>query len=170
VIQRATSILAAAACCLLFAQPVRAASIPDGARVRVDRTIDLQVFERTVVRKYHVTFDRVIAADIDRDGDLDVLASTDHDFVVWVNDGQGHLTSQAPTRASALDGSPGASTWDEGEARRDESIQNDLPSSGVPGVYAHGPPSAAIEYRCADIVGLRLDSVSGCQIPRAPPA
>jgi hypothetical protein len=169
VIQRAASILAAV-CCVLLAQPVRAASVPDGARVRVDRTIDLQAFEQTVVRKYHVTFHRVIAADIDRDGDLDVLASTDHEFVVWLNDGRGHLTSQSPTKGSTLDGSRGASTWDDGGVRREESIQNDLPSPRLPGVYAHGPPAAAIEFRCRENVGLRPASVCGCQVPRAPPA
>jgi hypothetical protein len=42
-------------------------------------------------------FASIIAADIDADGDLDVIA-TDHalNLYVWVNDGAGHLTLQNP--------------------------------------------------------------------------
>jgi len=42
---------------------------------------------------------RAIATDFDRDGDLDLLASTeDSPLVVLVNDGRGHLTVQPPAR------------------------------------------------------------------------
>ena len=166
--QRVASILAAFAC-LMAAHPALAASVPAGARVGIDRTIDLEAFQRIVTRSYHVTFRRIVAADIDRDGDLDVVASTDGGFVVWLNDGNGHLTSQSPTRASTLDGSPMATTWSDGDRRREESIQNDLPSPRLAGVYAHAPPQAAVEYRVPSATWLRLESAFGCRVPRAPP-
>ncbi len=38
---------------------------------------------------------RAVTTDIDRDGDLDVVASTTGEpVVVWINDGHGHLTRQ----------------------------------------------------------------------------
>jgi VCBS repeat protein len=40
---------------------------------------------------------KAIATDIDRDGDLDVVATTvDQPVVIWINDGTGHLTRQRP--------------------------------------------------------------------------
>jgi len=42
----------------------------------------------------------VIAADIDADGDLDVVASDGSlDLIVWDNDGTGHLTRKDPQRS-----------------------------------------------------------------------
>src|SRR5215831_1506242 len=58
----------------------------------------------------------IVAADIDADGDLDVVASdTALQLHVWVNDGAGHFTRQEPRTttawrplppAPALDGGP----------------------------------------------------------------
>jgi hypothetical protein len=43
----------------------------------------------------------MVAADIDADGDLDVVASNGSlDLVVWTNDGTGHLTRKYPERSS----------------------------------------------------------------------
>src|SRR6185369_8085701 len=50
---------------------------------------DANSFARQIALSYHVDPHRVLAADIDRDGDLDVLAATDDGFKVWVNDGHG---------------------------------------------------------------------------------
>ncbi len=43
---------------------------------------------------------RLLTADIDADGDLDVVATGDHglELSVWVNDGTGHLTRKRPSR------------------------------------------------------------------------
>jgi hypothetical protein len=46
-------------------------------------------------------FVSMVAADIDADGDLDVVASNGSlDLVVWTNDGTGHLTRKYPERSS----------------------------------------------------------------------
>jgi hypothetical protein len=51
----------------------------------------------------------VVAADIDADGDLDVVASDGSlDLLVWTNDGGGHFTRRRPARSSGWrDTSPG---------------------------------------------------------------
>jgi hypothetical protein len=41
--------------------------------------------------------------DLDRDGDLDVVASTPEEpFAVWINDGGGHFTHQRPVQQQSL--------------------------------------------------------------------
>ncbi len=45
----------------------------------------------------------IVAADIDADGDLDVIASDANlDLFVWVNDGQGHLSRRPSRRSTSL--------------------------------------------------------------------
>ena len=49
----------------------------------------------------------VVAADIDADGDLDVVASDSAlELHVWVNDGTGHFTRRDPTHSRSLDPLP----------------------------------------------------------------
>jgi hypothetical protein len=56
----------------------------------------------------------LIAADLDADGDLDIVATNSADglvgIVVWVNDGTGQLTRKAPKRVSDLGNDP-APPW-----------------------------------------------------------
>src|SRR4030095_8324632 len=66
--------------------------LPRGAVVRVGATVDAATFARAVATRYHVVLQRVIATDLDRDGDLDVVSTTERGFLVWVNDGTGRLT------------------------------------------------------------------------------
>src|SRR6266446_201651 len=88
-----------------------AATLPVNAEIGVGTRVDVTTFERTVSNQYHVAFRKVVTADIDRDGDLDVLAATDRSLVVWVNDGSGHLTTQVPIKALAVAGRSPATTW-----------------------------------------------------------
>jgi hypothetical protein len=52
----------------------------------------------------------LIAADLDADGDLDIVAANNADglvgIVVWVNDGTGQLTREAPRRDSNFGSEP----------------------------------------------------------------
>jgi len=156
----------------LFAVPAHAGPVPAGSVVRVDaarHTIDVAAFARTVATRYHVVLHRVVAADIDRDGDLDVVAATDRGFLVWVNDGTGRLTSQSPRQPSGLSGQPG-DTWSGGEARRDETIQNDPPSTRLPGAYAHAPPAVPPAELSGCSVARRAATGRSAHIPRAPPS
>src|SRR5579862_7732885 len=148
---------------LLVAAPAHAGTVPAGSVVRVDagrRTIDVAAFARTIATRYQVVLQRVVTADIDRDGDLDVVAATDRGFLVWVNDGSGRLTSQTPRPQSGLLGGSADDTWSGGQTRHNETIQNDdLPSTRLPGAYAHAPPSARAADPPAFIPDCRSDIV-----------
>ena len=151
------------------AAPARAATVPNGAIVRVDRPIDVAAFARAVATRYHVVLQRVVAADIDRDGDLDVLASTDRGFLVWVNDGNGRLTSQAPKPHPALDGDPPADTWNGSEPRDHETVQNGLRPLRLPDESAHAPPVSVSHIAgTADVPPCAAAAQGNCA-PRAPP-
>jgi len=157
-------------CVLSVAAPARAATVPNGAVMRVDSAIDVAAFARAVTARYHVELQRVVAADIDRDGDLDVLAATDRGFLVWVNDGTGRLTSQTPKHRPVIDGRAPPDTWNGAGPRDDETIQNDSPSPRLPAEHAHAPPVAISQPAASTDVPLCAPCAhSGCA-PRAPPA
>jgi hypothetical protein len=143
--------------------------VPAGSVVRMERDIDLTAFMRLVATQYHIHLRRVVAADIDRDGDLDVVGATDRGFVVWVNDGAGRLTSQFPQQHPAVDGRAPADTWSGGAPRRDETIQNDLPSPRLPNPCAHAPPSMIVPHTASPDVVFNTDALRGTCAPRAPP-
>jgi hypothetical protein len=149
--------------------PARAATVPNGAVVCVDRPIDVAAFARTVANRYHVVLQRVVAADIDRDGDLDVLASTDREFLVWVNDGAGRLTSQAPKPHSAIDGHPAPDTWNGAEPPDEETIQNESPSPRLPSEQPHAPQASISQTAVLSGVALHTSAPRDESAPRAPP-
>ncbi|HEX7137547.1 MAG TPA: VCBS repeat-containing protein [Vicinamibacterales bacterium] len=62
-----------------------------------------------------------VTADIDADGDLDLVA-TDQDLnlLVWVNDGAGHLTRQRPRQSGGESTTPG-----------DPALERRMPSPGL---------------------------------------
>lgn len=150
--------------------PARAATVPNGAVVCVDRPIDVAAFARTVANRYHVVLQRIVAADIDRDGDLDVLASTDREFLVWVNDGAGRLTSQAPKPRPAIDGHPAPDTWNGAGPRDEETIQNESPSPRLPGERPHAPPVSLSRPAVRSAVAMRPSPSHDECAPRAPPS
>ena len=107
----------------------RAEIVPRGATIRIGLTLDAAAFARSVEARYRVELRRVVAADVDRDGDLDVLASTDRELLVWVNDGDGWLTSQAPPgHKPDVSAVPSGNTWREDDGTDRGTIQNDTPS------------------------------------------
>ncbi len=170
-VRRACPIVATFAV-LLCALPARAGTVPAGSVVRVEvggRTIDVAAFARTIATRFHVVLQRVVTADIDRDGDLDVVAATDRGFLVWVNDGSGRLTSQTPDPKPGLDGGSPDDTWSGGRARHDDTIQNDSPAPRLPTAYAHAPPSAPPADLPASTLVCRFDTGRSAHIPRAPP-
>jgi len=151
------------------ARPARAATVPNGDVVRVGRSIDVAAFARAVTSRYHVVLRRVVATDIDRDGDVDVLASTDFGFVVWLNDGAGRLTSQTPRHRPLIASGVPDRTWDDGAPRDEETIQNEAPSSRVTGEYVHASPSPVGQPALSADAPLPPDTSRGTRTPRAPP-
>ncbi|MBI3491415.1 MAG: VCBS repeat-containing protein [Acidobacteria bacterium] len=147
-----------------------AAGVPAGTVVRIGRAIDTAAFARAVDRQFHVQLRRVVATDIDRDGDLDIVASTDRGFIVWVNDGAGRLTSQSPKHAPTVDGTAPAGEWRGGGSRRDLTVQNDAPSSRIEIEDALAPPPTVTRHAVRQDRRLHADAARGARTPRAPPS
>lgn len=97
-----------------------------------------------------------ITADIDADGDLDVVA-TDQDLnlLVWVNDGRGHLTRQRPRHSGGESTSPPGPTLERRSASLALATFND-------------PPSAKLGQRPDPIAGLSGVSRQPVSAPFAP--
>jgi hypothetical protein len=131
---------------------------------------DARSFARQISTLYHLDTHHIITADIDRDGDLDVVAATDHGFMVWVNDGAGRFTSQAPQQRPLVDGHPSGDSWSGDESRDNETIQSSTPSMPPAGEYGHAPPRTSSRSAVPVDGGSRNDISRGCRTPRAPPA
>jgi hypothetical protein len=94
-------------------------------------------FAATVDRATSDRFVRVVAGDVDRDGDIDVVASLGSlDLIVWTNDGAGHFTRLASSSHTALQNQPLAPTVDGDSLASNEWIQNDLPRAEVESLRA----------------------------------
>ena len=134
------------------------------------RAADPATFARAIATQYHVDARHVVTADIDRDGDLDVLAATDDGFMVWVNDGRGQFTSQAPSDRPVVDVHESGDSWSDDESRGNETIQASAAPIPIDGERAHAP--VQISSRPAvEIDGPGRDDASrGSRTPRAPPA
>ena len=152
-----------------FAANGAAAVLPAHAEVRAGRCVEPASFRWLVANRYHVEFSHVVAADIDRDGDIDVIATTDHTFTVWVNDGAGHLTSQRPTAGPALDGQRPATTWRDRAQSSDPSNNDEGPSTPVLVLQAHAPPVLASGAAALIDVSAFLNDRDGFHASRAPP-
>ena len=78
-----------------------------------------------------VTLVSAVAADIDADGDLDIIGSDDHlALIVLVNDGQGHLSRRVAHLPSTLRPEPAdPALHDRGDAPT-ASVQNEPPTTG----------------------------------------
>lgn len=167
---RVPIVVAMAAAAVCVATPARAATLASGAVIRSDRTVDVATFSRFIEARFSVVLRRVIAADIDRDGDVDILAATDRGFFVWLNDGAGHLTAQSAKRKAGIDGTALGDTWREDASRDEETVQNDLPSPKLPSGYAHAPPAPLRQSATPSTFTPHRDPSRGTRTPRAPPA
>lgn len=155
---------------LLAAAAADAATVPAGDVLRVARRIDGAAVARAVRARYDVELRRVVVTDIDRDGDADVLAATDLELVVWMNDGAGRLVSQPPARAPRVGLQPPGRTWDRHSAPGTDTIQNDLPTPRLPSSRAPAPPDA-VSARTDSLAAARAKSARvSTRTPRAPPA
>jgi hypothetical protein len=152
------------------ALPARAGSLPPRAEVGLTSGIDVAEFRQVVSSRYHVHFRVVVAADIDHDGDLDVLASTDHGVTVWVNDGAGHLkVRRLPRRTVIAPQAPG-NAWRDGEHRVEPTIQVGGSPTPVLVARAHAPPVPAVGATRISGIGPPAASSQRRSSPRAPPA
>src|SRR5262245_36969889 len=91
-----------------------------------------------------VTLIAAVAADIDADGDLDIVGSDDHlALIVLVNDGQGHLSRRASPHPTEWQPEPAdPSVHDRGQTPT-PTVQNEPPTARVDMAPAFGPHDPA---------------------------
>jgi hypothetical protein len=151
------------------AVPARAAGLPTHAEVNTGRVVDLATFARSVATRYHVAFRQMVAADIDRDGDVDVIAAGDHDVVVWLNDGAGHLTTQKPSRQSGIDEQSPGDRVRSRQRRAADWVPNAAPPLVVRSELSTQCPSRRSAARRI-VDALAAQQLAASHAPRAPPA
>jgi hypothetical protein len=169
---RAATIAVLATAALVVASPA-AAQTATGRLLSVDvgtHGVDVAAFRQLVAVRFHVRVERIVASDIDRDGDLDIIAAGARGLTIWLNDGFGHLEQQRPRHAPIVSGEPGDGTWSHRDDRRDESLQDGSPSVWIFGIRAHDPPASppgrARAFSNTSHTILEFRSAG----PRAPPA
>ena len=155
---------------LLMTALARAASLPPRAEVGLTSGVEVEAFRQLVSNRYHVEFRIVVAADIDRDGDIDVLATTDRSVTLSVNDGHGHLSAHRLPHGPAIEFRGPGNTWRGREERAEPTIQGDGPPSPVSAVRAHAPPRSDVRAPSVASATPPLASHARCSSPRAPPA
>jgi len=165
----ALRVLAIAIVVSLRAAGAYAAALPDDAVVTVGPGVDAERFAQQVADLYDVRFVRVVTADIDHDGDVDVLTAAELDVLVWLNDGAGRLTRHTAKRHASIAISQPADTWNDGEPREAQSVRNELPSPRLPEPAAHGPPGSERQRAVALDDPPHFDFAGFSRTPRAPP-
>jgi hypothetical protein len=139
--------------------------------VRVDRAVDIAAFRHIIEARYAIVVQRIVAADIDRDGDVDVVAATDRGFFVWVNDGAGSLRSETAKHRPVIEGRAPTDTWQGRAEHTEDTIQNDDgPSPRLPTAYTHGPPPQVSRRIASSDTTLLTDPRRGTSTPRGPPS
>ena len=134
------------------------------------RAADPATFARTVATQYQVDARHVVTADIDRDGDLDVLAATDRGFMVWLNDGGGRFTSQVPSERPVVDVHESRDSWSDDESCGNETIQGTSPSAPIDSESADAPAQPSSRPAVESDGPGRDDASRGRRTPRAPPS
>jgi len=111
-----------------------------------------------------------VGADIDADGDIDLVAATDHDVVVWINDGRGQFRRRPAHRHPIADGPPAPGTWRGDGFGAAEAV----PAGGVLipllVVRAHGPPFDGASPLLSVHAIVHSDVCLSSRTPRAPPS
>lgn len=74
----------------------------------------------------------LVAADLDDDGDLDIVASEGASgsvaILVWENDGAGRLTRREPKQQRSLEGGPASPSFERHQRETPASVQTDSPA------------------------------------------
>jgi len=163
---------------VLFASATaRAAGVPAAPRGQTTRCtlgVDgsgarLGIVQSALASVRGETLRRVVTVDFDRDGDLDVLASTDRGVRLWLNDGRGHMVVQPPHPTPVVTGGAPVTSGGGGSGNQPESVQNDSPSLGTLQYFSAPPRRPHRAAPRAAAPALRDANIDGAA-PRAPPA
>src|SRR5262245_19825997 len=161
----------AAAVCAFAARGAQAAPVPAGDVMQLSHQVDTATFTRAFTAIYDVDLRRVVVADIDRDGDADVLAATDRDLLVWVNDGAGRLISKPVPPAPPVALQQPLGSWQGRQTPNHHTIQNDVPAPPLPSWRVTATPPDGPSTTAHFLLTARFSpSLRGTSGPRAPPA
>jgi len=155
---------------VLSASAARAETVRAGEVMRVERRVDPAAFTQTFTAHYNVALRHVVVADIDLDGDVDVVAATDDQLSVWLNDGTGRLTSQPSTQVPLPALQARGTAWDRHSSRDQESIQNDAPMPRLTVARVPVPLVASVGALHSPSDPCPSACLPGASSPRAPPA
>lgn len=146
------------------AQPARSGLGADALRAPFSAALEAALPEHTR------DLVSIVAADIDDDGDLDVVANdASLNLFIWLNDGAGHFTRQRPAHSNAWRGQPADPAVGGGAATFDIPTQTSQPSPHL----ARGSASVRLAARDSRLrAGPALVAVAAAstRVPRAPPA
>src|SRR5262245_6434863 len=117
-----------------------------------------------------VTLVSAVAADIDADGDLDIVGSDDQlALIVLVNDGQGHLSRRAPPRPGSWQPEPADPAVNDHGRAPHASVENDPPTARVDLAPAFGVRNPATFAPRGARPAVRPSAIDA-RASRAPPA
>jgi hypothetical protein len=114
----------------------------------------------------------LVAADLDADGDLDIVASEGAEgslaILVWENDGAGRLTRREPTKQRSLDNVPSSPSFEQHQSDTPASVQPDNPTAPAAAVKVAAMPAARSfeRTRAPDVSSAALEVLRS----RSPPA
>jgi hypothetical protein len=112
----------------------------------------------------------VVAADIDADGDIDIVATDGSlNLFVWVNDGTGHLTRQRPSHRSAWRDEPAGPRVDDRAETFQPSTHETAPSMDGPHACS-GPAEPSASCGGVRSSGPAWQHLRSRRVPRAPPS
>jgi VCBS repeat protein len=152
---------------LLMLMPRAAAALP---QPRAGERLDAPALHRLVPSADRLEIRVAVGADIDADGDVDVIAATDRDLIVWINDGRGHFRRRAAHRHPIADGPPAPDTWSGDGCGAEEAVQAGTLLLPLIVVGAHAPPSDTASQLLAVHAVVRSDLCLSSRAPRAPPS
>ena len=114
----------------------------------------------------------LVAADVDADGDLDIVASEGAGgslaIFVWENDGAGRLTRRQPAKQKSLNGVPASPVLEQHQSDTPASIQPDSPAmQTITASVATTPATQSFDRRHdPDVASAALEVLRS----RSPPA
>jgi VCBS repeat protein len=150
----------------LMLTPRAAVALP---QLRAGERIDVPALHRLVPSAERLQIRVAVGADIDADGDVDVVATTDRDLVVWINEGGGHFRRRAAHRHPVADGPPAPDTWSDDGSGAAEAVQAGTVLMPLLVVRAHAPSVDAASHLLAARHIVRSDVCPSSRTPRAPP-
>jgi len=157
----------ALATALLTLTPRAAAAQP---QLRAGERLDAPALNRLVPSADRLQIRVAVGADIDADGDVDVVATTDRELVVWINDGDDHFHRRMAHHHPVADGPSAPDTWSDDGSGAAQAVLAGTVLMPLLVVRAHAPPIGGAPHRLAVHHLVRSDVCPSSRTPRAPPS